>query len=168
MKVLSALNYQHFFEAVPGRYLILLPDFTIAAVTESYLDATNTTRENILGRGIFEVFPDNPDDPSATGVANLTASLNRVLKNKTPDHLEMQKYDIPKPDGSFEVRYWSPSNFPVLDKNGEVLYIIHSVLDITQIVLAEQKEIDLKEANKRMTGILEDVLERHLTYIRSY
>jgi hypothetical protein len=36
----------------------------------------------ILGRNIFDVFPDNPDDPSATGVANLRASLGRVLTQR--------------------------------------------------------------------------------------
>ena len=35
----------------------------------------------IMGKGMFEVFPDNPDDPNATGVSNLRDSLERVLLN---------------------------------------------------------------------------------------
>lgn len=49
--------------AVPDNYLILLPDaprFTIVGVTEAYLKATFTKREEIVGMGLFEVFPDNP------------------------------------------------------------------------------------------------------------
>src|SRR5690242_19406809 len=67
---LSANPYfQLLFESAPNPYLVLRPDtpkFTIVAVTDSYLAATNTQRSAILGRGLFEVFPDNPNDASAT------------------------------------------------------------------------------------------------------
>ena len=46
--------------------------------------STHTTPET-LGRGLFEVFPDNPDDPAASGTSNLRASLARVLKTRLPD-----------------------------------------------------------------------------------
>jgi hypothetical protein len=48
---------------------------------DAYLRATMTVRDEILGRHILDVFPDNPDDPGATGVRNLGASLERVLNN---------------------------------------------------------------------------------------
>lgn len=64
---------------MPGLYLVLLPDptYTIVAVSDAYLAATKTRRDEILGRALFAVFPDNPDDPAATGVSNLRASLRR-------------------------------------------------------------------------------------------
>ena len=65
-----SLDLQRLFEAAPGCFLVLAPDrprFTILAVTDAYLRATMTVREAILGRGLFEVFPDNPDDPAASG-----------------------------------------------------------------------------------------------------
>src|SRR4029077_10163893 len=68
-------DYRLLFEAAPGPYLILTPDLVIAAVNEAYLRATMTRREEIVGRGLFDVFPDNPDDPAATGVRNLRVSL---------------------------------------------------------------------------------------------
>src|SRR5579863_5827718 len=91
-------NFQTLFESVPGLYLVLAPDFTIVAVSDAYLRATMTERERILGRGIFDVFPDNPDDPGATGVHNLRASLLRTLQDKQPDTMAVQKYDIRKPE----------------------------------------------------------------------
>jgi hypothetical protein len=87
----------------------------IVAVSDAYLHATMTRREDILGRGLFEVFPDNPDDPAATGVGNLRASLDRVRSGRLPDTMAVQKYDIRRPEadgGGFEVRYWSPLNSP--------------------------------------------------------
>ena len=65
----------------------MTPDLKIVAASDGYLRATMTQRQAILGRGIFEVFPDNPDDPTATDVRNLSASLERVLRNKNPDEM---------------------------------------------------------------------------------
>ena len=138
-------DFQALFESAPGLYLVLTPDFKIVAVSEAYLRATMTKRESILGRGIFDVFPDNPDDPAATGVRNLRASLERVLQNRAPDTMAVQKYDIRRPDsagGGFEERYWSPVNSPVLGSAGEVAYIIHRVEDVTEFVRLKQQRIE--------------------------
>ncbi len=138
-------DFQSLFQSVPNLYLVLTPFFRIVAVSDAYLRATLTKREEILGRGIFEVFPDNPKDPEATGVRNLRSSLERVLQYKVADTMAVQKYDIRKPDaegGGFEERYWSPVNSPVLGPDGEVTYIIHSVADVTEIVRLKQQGFD--------------------------
>lgn len=137
-------DFRLLFESVPGLFLVLLPDFTITAVSDAYLQATMTRREQIIGRHLFEVFPDNPDDPCADGVANLRCSLERVLATRTADAMGMQKYDVPRPDGhGFEERYWSPSNFPVTDGSGRVLYIMHRVEDITSYVMLKKSRDEL-------------------------
>jgi PAS domain-containing protein len=103
------------FESTPGRSLVLSPDLVIVAVSDAYLDATMTVREEIIQRGIFDVFPDNPDDPGATGVRNLESSLQRVLRERVADTMPLQKYDIrrPRAEGAeFEERYWAPVNMP--------------------------------------------------------
>jgi len=133
------LQFRALFESVPGSYLVLKPDLTIAAVSDAYLKATMTTRENILGRSLFEVFPDNPGEPGANGVANLRASLTRVLETKAADTMAIQKYDVRRPDGIFEERYWSPVNSPVLGADGHVEYIVHRVEDVTDFVKQKQK-----------------------------
>ncbi len=130
-------NYQTIFDAAPGSYLVLSPELTIVAVNQCYLSATMTTREEIVGRGLFDIFPDNPGDPLADGVRKLRASLQRVLAGKQPDRMPLQKYDIRRPEadgGGFEERYWSPLNSPVLDGSGDISYVIHSVEDVTEFV----------------------------------
>ena len=134
-------DFKLLFESAPGLYLVLKPDFTIVAVNDAYLRGTMTRREDILGRGIFEVFPDNPNDPQATGVRNLDASLKRVVLRHTADTMPVQKYDIRRPaeeGGSFEERFWSPINFPVCNAQGEILYIIHRVEDVTEFIRLKQ------------------------------
>ncbi|NUS60085.1 MAG: PAS domain-containing protein, partial [Lysobacter sp.] len=130
------LDYRRLFEATPTPYVVLTPDFTIVAANEARLRATMTTREQIIGKKLFDMFPDNPEDPEATGVKNLCASLARVLEFVRPDAMPIQKYDIPHPRGGFEERYWAPLNVPVLDDDGNVEYIVHCVEDVTDLVRA--------------------------------
>jgi PAS domain S-box-containing protein len=150
-------RYQAVFESLPGNYLLLAPDLTIVGVTDAYLRATMTRRKDILGRALFDVFPDNPDDPGATGVRNLEASLSRVLAHKRPDRMALQKYDIRRPESEgdgFEERYWSPLNTPVLDAAGDVRYIIHWVEDVTEF-------IRLKREMERDQGAQSESLTEH-------
>lgn len=114
------------FEATPAPCLILAFNFTIVAVSDVYLRATMTEREAILGRGIFDVFPDNPDDPGATGVSNLRASRIRCCAARHRTRWQCRSTSESE-GGGFEARYWSPLNSPVLGRHGEVAYIIHRV-----------------------------------------
>ncbi|MGW2031161.1 PP2C family protein-serine/threonine phosphatase [Streptomyces sp. NPDC001811] len=136
----SRVDHAALFAATPSPYLVLGPDLIIVDVNQAYLEATERTREDLLGRHIFAAFPDNPDDPEADGVRNLNASLHRVLTTNRPDTMGLQKYDIPDMDrpGVFEERWWSPVNTPVLGPDGQVAYIIHRVEDVTPFVKAHQ------------------------------
>jgi PAS domain S-box-containing protein len=125
---------QGLFESLPALFLILTPDLEIISMSDAYLRATMTKREDILGRGLFEIFPDNPGETDATGVLNLRASLDRARQTGMPDTMAIQKYDIRRPDGTFEERYWSPMNSPVLGPDGRVEYLIHRVEDVTDFV----------------------------------
>jgi PAS domain S-box-containing protein len=128
------VNFWAVFESAPDAYLLLAPDpprFTMVAANEARLRATLTRREDVIGHPLFEVFPDNPDDPAATGVRNLLASLDEVMRTGQPHRMALQKYDIRTPGGTFEERYWDPLNSPVFDDRGELVYLIHRVEDVT-------------------------------------
>ena len=146
-------DYKALFESAPGLYLVLSPDLTIVGASDAYLDATMTTRDAIAGKNLFDVFPDNPDDPEATGVSNLRSSLKSVLTNRKAHTMAVQKYDIRKPDGAFEERYWSPLNKPVLNNKNEIVFIIHRVEDVTDF-------IRMKGAQSEQTKITHDLQVR--------
>ena len=149
----AKLDYELLFQESPDVLIVLLPDsprFTAVAATKSRLQATHSTLAETVGRGLFEMFPDNPDDVSATGTSNLRASLERVLRTKAPDTMAVQKYDIPLPGGGFEVKYWSPRNIPVLSDGGEVLYILHRAVDVTDLVRAGEVGQELRGRTQDM------------------
>jgi signal transduction histidine kinase/CheY-like chemotaxis protein len=160
-------DFKALLEGAPGLYLVLDPELTIVAVSDNYLAATMTKRADILGRGLFEVFPDNPDDLEATGVSNLRASLDRVHRDLVPDTMAIQKYDIRRPEsegGGFEVRYWSPLNTPVLGPDHKLAYIIHRVADVTEFVRLKEQESEREqvttELRQRTTRIEIELFER--------
>ena len=130
-------DFRALFESAPGCYLVLDPDLVIVAVSDAYLRATMTKRAELVGRHVFDAFPDNPEDPGTEGTRNLRASLARVLRDKKSDAMSVQKYDIRRPDeegGGFEERFWSPYNVPVLAPDASVAYVIHQVQDVTEFV----------------------------------
>jgi two-component system, LuxR family, sensor kinase FixL len=135
-------DFRALFQSLPGLYLVLTRDLIIVAASDAYLHATLTDRHEIAGRHLFDVFPDNPDDPGATGVSNLRASLERVLRLRRPDAMAVQKYDVRRPDGGFEEKHWSPLNTPVLNQVGEVEWIIHRVEDVTELVRLKSEEAE--------------------------
>ncbi len=133
----ESLDFRQLFNAAPGCFLALTPDFTIRAASDAYLQTTMTRREEILGRNLFEVFPDNPNDHEATGVANLRASIERVLAHRRTDVMAIQKYDIRRAEsagGGYEERHWRALNSPVLADDGSVAYVIHHVEDVTDMM----------------------------------
>jgi len=147
------LDFKLLFESSPDVLLVLLPDaprYTMVGATEARLKATLATREETIGRGLFEMFPDNPDDPAATGTNNLRASLDLVLATRAADTMAVQKYDIRGPDGTFQAKYWSPKNIPVLSAAGEVVYVLHRVEDVTELVEASERGKVLRDRTQQM------------------
>ncbi len=130
----DTLDARALFDQAPGCLLALDPRLRIVAVSDAYLEATMTERAAVVGQHLFDVFPDDPDDPDADGVASLGASLERVRRLGVADVMPDQKYAMRRPDhegGGFEVRYWRPVNTPVLDGDGRVRFLIHRVEDVT-------------------------------------
>lgn len=150
-------DFTSIFQSAPGLYLVLDPALRIIAVTDAYLRATMTEREKIVGRNLFDVFPDNPDDADATGEDNLRASLERVLTTGKADTMAVQKYDVrdqTRDGGKFETRYWSPINTPVLAADGTISHIVHQVEDVTDFVR------DQAESNEEREAMRAEILRR--------
>jgi PAS domain S-box-containing protein len=125
--------FRALFEGAPGSYLALAPgDFEILAVSDLYLTHTGHRREDLLGRRLFEVFPDRAE---AGGRDPLRVSLDRVEATRASDVLGANVYPGPAtPGGPVEERWWSIVNTPVSGPDGTLLAIIHRVEDVTEIV----------------------------------
>ncbi|MGV3551245.1 ATP-binding protein [Rhizobium sp.] len=157
-----APDFKVLFEALPGLYLVLDRDLRVVAASEAYLDATMTRRDEIIGLCMWEIFPDNPDDPTVDGSRQVRESQQRALATRRTDTMAVQKYDIPRPDGSYDVRYWSPMHVPVLDAADNVIYVIHRVEDVTEFIKLKQQASEGAALSDQMTKLESDIYMRGL------
>lgn len=154
------LDFEAIFEALPANNVVLSadPDFIMLAVSDARLRATNSRREDCIGRSIFEVFGENPDAPENFGAGVLRASLERVLRTGVPDRMAVTRYDMRRPaaeGGGYEPRYWSPINLPVFDKQGKMYCIVHKTEDVTEQTLScEDTQARLRYSDERFRAAL--------------
>ncbi|MDJ1480940.1 PAS domain S-box protein [Cytophagaceae bacterium YF14B1] len=155
------------FQALPDLYLILSVDLVILTASDAYLKATFTKREQITGKFVFDVFPDNPVATGVHAVRNLAASFRQVLATKRSHQLPRQQYDVPLPgkEAGFVKKYWLPLNTPVLDEFGDIHYIIHRVEDVTEQTL---QEVHSKEALQQSEDLFHAVLDSSLDMIQVF
>ncbi|MFJ3175726.1 PP2C family protein-serine/threonine phosphatase [Streptomyces roseus] len=132
------IDYATVFRLLPGMVALLTPDLVYADANEEFLLSSGRTRDQLIGRYLFDVFPDNPNDPSASGIRNLAASLRRVAETGERDAMALQRYDVESAErpGEWEERYWSPVNAPVFDAEGRVVLLVHRVEEVTELIRA--------------------------------
>ncbi|MEU9390765.1 SpoIIE family protein phosphatase [Streptomyces sp. NPDC048324] len=134
----AAIDYAGVFQCLPGMVALLTPDLVYADANEEFLRVSGRRRDQVVGRYLFDVFPDNPNDGAASGMRNLAASLQRVLDTGERDAMALQRYDVEDPErpGQWQERYWSPVNAPVLDGDGKVVLLVHRVEEVTELIRA--------------------------------
>jgi signal transduction histidine kinase len=127
-------------ETVPDSYIVVSPELIILTASNTYLLDTLKKREELVGRYLFDAFPDNPNAPEAHAVRNWRASLEQVIATGQPHQMALQHYDVldPARPGHFVERHWKPLNTPVFDAQGQLRYIIHSSVNVTEEVLSRR------------------------------
>lgn len=145
-------NFQLLFDASPDRAIVLTPDLTIAAVTDSYLEVTMRSR-SIIGCKLFDVFPENPDDARAHGEHSIRASFEKVAATKKPDVMPVIQYDVAAEGGGFEKRFWQLKTFPILDTDNKINLFLHRVEDVTAETLAEESQREQNRVNSELQNL---------------
>lgn len=132
----KAIDYEAVFQGLPGMVALLTPELRYADANEDFRRLSGRTRAQLVGRYIFDVFPDNPDDPAATGMRDVRASMLRVVATGERDSMALQRYDVEDPlhPGHWEERYWSPINAPVRGPDGQVAFVLHRVEEVTELI----------------------------------
>src|SRR5579872_435740 len=102
----AEIDFRLIFDLTPGMCLILDTSFNIVAQNEEHARATLTTSKNVVGRWLFEVFPDK-DDSRATGVSLVRQSLLNVLRTCKTDVMPIVRFDVQSESGKYQPRYWA-------------------------------------------------------------
>jgi PAS domain S-box-containing protein len=146
-------GYRDIFYNSEATMLIISTDkplYTIIDVNNAYLSATNSTREALIGTSVFGAFPPNPTDEESKNIERTIFSFDQAISTQKPHTMSNYRYDIPVPGtDEFEERWWTSTNTPVTDDNGNVLYLIHSPINVTELYKITQREKAGVEALKQ-------------------
>ncbi len=140
---ITAIDYEVIFKKTTIAILVMAADeaYTMLDVNEAYLAATNTTREDLIGKSVFTVFPANPTDEVSKNIEQTIYSFQQAISTKQPHTMSNYRYDIPvRGTDEFEERYWTTTNTPILDEKGDVKYFIHSPSNVTELYQLGEKE----------------------------
>jgi two-component system, NtrC family, sensor kinase len=114
------------FDSLSFPTLILTPEHTILAVNQKLQETFGISREELIGktcRDFFKTFEGNQDLPCN----QCSCPLDETLKDGM-GHSMLRR--IQHQDGS---EHWEDRVFsPILDDDGEVLYVIESIRDVTR------------------------------------
>jgi len=149
------------FDASPGPMLLLAADaprFTIVAVNKAHASAFRSTPDVLRGRGLFEVFPEQPDTRTQLFAETVRASIERVLKTRRPDEMPIQPYAVEGHGGELEERFWRATQTPVFGAGDEISHILSTVRDVTSVVterrINEARALLMREVDHRARNAL--------------
>lgn len=124
------IDFLKLAEFSPNPYVLMDKELRLVWMNRAYLSVTMREREDIIGKRIFEAFP---ADPASESFRLLDESFRNVLETEERDEIALIRYDIARPDGSLEARYWSATHTPLKDDGGALQYILQHTVDVTEL-----------------------------------
>src|SRR5918994_2062603 len=132
----ASFDFRRLFDAVPHPLLVLDLDLRVVETNPAYCAILDRSRDALVGREAFSLFPDNPDDPAANGAKAVRTSMETARDTGQTQVMPVQRYDVEQPGtGAFGERYWSIVNVPVLDERGATVLLLNRVEDVTAYVV---------------------------------
>jgi len=100
--------------------------------------AAGRPRSGLVGRALFSLFPENPDDPSAEGVRLLYQALRDAAESGQEQSIAVFRYDVQSASGSYGERWWRASVRPIFDAEKRLIFLQLMSEDATHEVLKDQ------------------------------
>ena len=155
---LPVVDFAGIFAGIPTPYLVMTPDLVIVEANEAYLANVGRSREELLGRPVFQAFPPEPDTLDAHGVPRIQVSFERAIATGRPDTMPLQRFDIPDPvTGGMTVKYWSLISVPILGPDGRCAWVVQRAEDITDFVTERERLDQVRDSDARLRRRVEEV-----------
>ena len=120
----------------------------------AYLRATHSTLDGLLGRNVFDVFPDTPERVDA-----VRSKFQHTLDTGETTVLDAQPFQLEMEDGTVSQRVWEAVQDPIRDADGTIVGMIQRAEDITRRVeLTERNKAIGFELNHRVKNIMAVVM----------
>ncbi|MCZ2836909.1 SpoIIE family protein phosphatase [Modestobacter sp. VKM Ac-2985] len=159
----TAEDFAAIFTALPTAYLVMDTDLVIVEANPAYLTLLGRTREELIGRYVFDAFPPAPDTLDADGVNPLQTSFERARDNGVPDHMPLFRYHVvDRSTGRPVPRAWSLISAPVLDAAGQTRLVLQRVEDVSEYLAERERISEGREDGSwaRLDGLEADLFAR--------
>lgn len=147
MSVASAsdLDFRRLMDYLPSPFMVMTRHYIPIYANEAYLALVHRSWEDMVGRDIFESFPEKP-----RRMKKIKDYFKRTLAGEKTV-MDKEYYSIPTLNGGIETRCWQSIQLPYFDKDGEVTHIIQQAVDVTE-----------EEAQRRQTELLSRELDHRV------
>ncbi len=149
--------------------LLMDRDFRLVLANPSYLHAFGMRWEDLAGRMVFDVFPEDDER-----IEEVRARFNKVLEGESTQ-APAQAYRIANAHGELEECFWRASETPFRGPDGSVTHIVQVIENVTsEILVRRQNEIIARELEHRlrntltMVGSLAIMTSHNVTSIDTY
>ncbi|MBE0447051.1 MAG: SpoIIE family protein phosphatase [Actinobacteria bacterium] len=134
---------QAIMESTDAHLAYLDPAFNFITVNSTYAEGSGHTKEELIGRNHFDLFP-NPENEAIFKRVRDTGEL--VEYRAKPFEYEDQPWR--------GVTYWDWTLTPVKDASGNVIGLVLSLVDVTESIRAKQLSDALNDINATISSTL--------------
>jgi len=138
MEKTATLNsYEAVFQNLPFACILLRPDypaFTIVDVNPQFEEVMGLQKNHYINKGFFDaILVNTMDADSILAIENLKHQMQEAVSSKRRIDHGVLKFNIQHPvTGQCKPCYWSGISTPILDQNGNVVYLLNCPLDVTE------------------------------------
>lgn len=152
---MSSLDLMRMFRDLPSPYMVLGTDLTFIDMNAKYLDVTQRTREDLIGRYVFDAFPETGER-----LAKFRSAFERALAGEA-NSLVREVFSIERPGdcgGTAQETYWTCWHMPVFSTDGVICGMLQKADDVTaEVTAANMRDVIASEFDHRVRNILATV-----------
>lgn len=86
--------------------------------------APGRSRLELIGRQLFEMFPDSPSHTGPPGVATLHRAMRAAAETGVEQQIARYRHDVVDADGKFTERHWRGSCRPLTNGDGHLVLLL--------------------------------------------
>src|SRR5689334_2753855 len=157
------INFQQVFRCSPDTDVLLSSDLKIIDATDAYLELISRKRDNIVGKSLFENFPESEESEQ---VEHLKRNLDDAVLTRKTQVFPTFRYDVTNQNGNMETRFWRTISVPIT-YDGSHTYILHRLSDVSGEV-RENKAFEMINRGDVFRLVLDNVKDYAIFVLDPY
>ena len=147
------LDYRAIFQASPVPAMVLDRDLVFVAASPAYCDLFGLSPDDVVGRPVFEVFPESPER-----VGSMRTVFEETLAGGRPTIREVPYATAV--DGILQEFIWTAHHAPVEGASGEIEFLVQFTQNVTE-------EVRLRELKSAVLGELQHRIGNFFAVVRA-